>query len=383
VSFLNKPATCAKLQEPKAIITCSLVLDDHNSTNGSSRSGTSSPRSPGVAHASLHCTAPGASQVAVTVAINETYLKQHAVNFTGVTIVPGSSCQQQADGATTYPLLQFCGSQTLQLLQPIVQHVWLQNASESDWSGAVVAFGGHVTAAISAGWFAGSAAAYVLLAQGNARVTVSESVFRSNTGSVAAVGGSTLHVLSCLFANNHARTGGGLHVFGTANVSINSSILSNNTADDSPAVLADERSTVGIFHSLISNHSGAESADGCTGAVHATGSSRLTVINSTFRHNLANEVGWGGAMCLVEGSHTSISNSAFELNIGGFGAAIFMAGVRLTVSDTEFRHNEGNDGGVAHVKGNCAFAQVMTAANSCPNCHCGTPACGTCIAQAT
>jgi hypothetical protein len=72
-------------------------------------------------------------------------------------------------------------------------------------------------------------------------------VFRSNIGSIAAAGGSTLHVQSSLIANNIARTGGGLHVFGSANVSINSSILSNNTADDSPAVLADEHSTVGIF----------------------------------------------------------------------------------------------------------------------------------------
>jgi hypothetical protein len=120
-----------------------------------------------VAHASLHCTAPGASQYAVPVAINETHLKQHAANFTGVTIVPGSSCQQQADDVATYPLLLFCGSQTLQLLQPVVQHVWLQNTFVDEWSSVVVAFGGNVTAEVSAGWFAGNAAAYILLAQGN------------------------------------------------------------------------------------------------------------------------------------------------------------------------------------------------------------------------
>jgi hypothetical protein len=185
--------------------------------------------------------------------------------------VPGSSCQQQVDAATTYPLLQFCGSNNLQLLQPVVQDVWLQNASENEWFSVVVAFCGNVTAEIFAGWFAGNAAAYVLLAQGNARVTVSNSMFMNKNGSIAAACGSTLHVLSSLLTNNRARTGGGLHVHGSANVSINSSMLINNTSDDSPAVLADERSTVGIFHSVISNHSGGESKDSCTGAVHATG----------------------------------------------------------------------------------------------------------------
>jgi hypothetical protein len=81
-------------------------------------------------------------------------------------------------------------------------------------------------------------------------------------------------------------------------------------------------------------------------------------------------------MCLVGASHSSISNSTFELTVGGFGAAIFMQGVRLIVSDTEFRQNDGTDGGVAHVKGN---AQVMTAANSCPHWLC----CNDCILQAT
>jgi hypothetical protein len=100
-------------------------------------------------------------------------------------------------------------------------------------------------------------------------------------------------------------------------------------------------------------------------------------MNSTFRHNKANEVGWGGVMCLVGSSHTSISNSAFMLNVGGFGAAIFMQGVRLIVSDTEFTQNKGNDDGVAHVKGT---AQVTTAANSCPRCHGCALACGAFIA---
>ncbi|WIA12033.1 hypothetical protein OEZ85_012113 [Tetradesmus obliquus] len=50
------------------------------------------------------------------------------------------------------------------------------------------------------------------------------------------------------------------------------------------------------------------------------------------------------------GGYSSISNSTFVSNIGGFGAAIFMQGVRLTVSDCDFRENDGMEGGVAHVK---------------------------------
>ncbi|WIA32166.1 hypothetical protein OEZ86_003015 [Tetradesmus obliquus] len=50
------------------------------------------------------------------------------------------------------------------------------------------------------------------------------------------------------------------------------------------------------------------------------------------------------------GGFSNISNSIFVSNIGGFGAAIFMQGVRLTVADCEFKDNDGAEGGVAHVK---------------------------------
>jgi hypothetical protein len=366
VLIVRRPATCTKNLDLEPVTACSLVLIGHNSASSSSSSSssassdaTNAPQTPGVSHASLNCTAPGTSQDAVTVAINTTYLEQHAVNFTGVTIVPSTSCPEQAVNATIHPLLQFCGSHSVHLVQPVVQHVWLQGTIDDELSSVVIAFGGNVTASISAGLFAGNAATHVLLARGNAHLTVSNTVFDSNFGSAAAIGGSTVHVLNSLFSNSHGRKGGGLLVADSAQVSINNSILSNNSAVVAPALFADGQTIVGIFHSMISNHTCVTS--GCTAAVQVAANSRLTVLNSTFKHNKTPDNGYGGAMSLAGNSRSSISNSTFESNIGGFGAAIFMQGVSLNVSECEFRQNEGSEGGVAHVKED---AQVMTAASN-------------------
>jgi hypothetical protein len=148
-----------------------------------------------------------------------------------------------------------------------------------------------------------------------------------------------------VFANNRAAAGGGLHVAGAAKVNINSSIVSNNSADDGAAVLAEGNSTVRIFLTVISNHSNPGIA-----AVYVRGPCQLAVAHSTFTHNETPQNGYGGAMCLAGGSSSAISNSTFVSNVGGFGAAIFMQGVRLTVADSEFHGNEGTEGGVAHVK---------------------------------
>lgn len=139
----------------ESVVECSLVLIGHSNNSSFNISDGSSSSivlpMPGVAHASLHCTGQGR----VAVAVNSTYMSKHAANFTGVTVVSSSDCKQQADGEThIYPLLQFCGSYTVRLLQPLVQRVWLQNGSDAatdateSWLGAVLAFADGVNATI-------------------------------------------------------------------------------------------------------------------------------------------------------------------------------------------------------------------------------------------
>lgn len=149
-----------------SVTACSLMLVGYSSTNPSrsgSSSATSTPRTPGVAYASLRCTASGNPRNVVSVAINETYLGWHAARFTGVNVVAGSSCPQQAVGAAAYPLLQFCGNHSVRLVQPVIERVWLQSLEDGGWSGAVVAFGSAVTAGIFGGRFTGNVATHVLL----------------------------------------------------------------------------------------------------------------------------------------------------------------------------------------------------------------------------
>lgn len=361
VSLLAHASALAAQLDHNSVPVCALVLTGHNNSSNVSSSGssstTTSPRTPSVAYASLHCTAGhgGNLQDAVRVAINSTYLDWHAANFTGVTVVPGSSCQQHSGDTATYALLQFCGNYSLLLVQPVVSHVWLPGNGGEGWSSAVVAFGGAVTAEVSAGQFIGNAATHVLVTQGTAKVPVSESLFSSNTGSVAAAGASTLHILGSIITSNRAVIGAAVHVSGAANLSINSSILSNSSGDNGPALLGEGNSTLGIFHSLISNHTSTAPISSTTdvdngAAVYVKESCQLIVAHSTFTNNWSRRHGYGGAMRLAGRTSTSVSNSTFVANVGGFGAAIFMQGVRLTVTDSEFRDNEGFEGGVAHVK---------------------------------
>lgn len=175
-------------------------------------------------------------------------------------------------------------------------------------------------------------------------MSVSDSLFDNNSGSVAAAGASTLHVLGSWFTSNHAAVGGALRVLEDAVLIVNSSTVSNNSVEDGPALLAEGNSTLSIFNSTISNHVGHVAAVRVGGA-----SNQLVVANSTFVNTTTPQDGFGGAMHLL-GGFSNISNSIFVSNIGGFGAAIFMQGVRLTVADCEFKDNDGAEGGVAHVK---------------------------------
>jgi hypothetical protein len=326
------------------VAECSLALVGHSISSNSSASFT-----PGVAHASLRCT--GSS---VTVAVNSTYLGQHVGNIEGVTVTSSSECQQQAAADTQiYPLLQFCGSYSMRLLQPLVQRVWLQNGSDAaadasgSWLAAVLAFGGGVNASIQSGWFVGNAAKYVLLVQDTARLSLEDtSITRSYGTAVAAVDNSTLLVSSSVVASNRASArAGGLYVSTSAYVSITDSIVSNNTGVRGPAMFITGSCTFSIARSLFTNHSSTYGA-----AVYLIGSVQLSVSHSTFRDNWSPQNGYGAAFVIWGSVTATISNSRFVANAGGFGAAIFMQAASLTVSDCEFADNAGFEGGVAHIK---------------------------------
>lgn len=111
---------------------CRLLLQGYgnnsSSTTSSSRSGNSTGRDKlGVAVAWLSCNSSDGALLPV--AINETYLQQHAAAFTGVKILAASACKADAAAALPspiYALLYFCSSDHhIKLQQPVIQNLRL------------------------------------------------------------------------------------------------------------------------------------------------------------------------------------------------------------------------------------------------------------------
>jgi hypothetical protein len=264
-----------------------------------------------------------------------------------------------------------CGSYSVQLVQPVVHNVWLQNASSKvqGWSSALPSFSAGVNASIPEGSFVDNTAAYVLLARGDAGVSVAASVFNGSAGTAAAaMDGSKLFVASSVLESNHAHARGGAFLIGgSATVSINNSTLRNNSGQEGPDMTAYGATTVSINNSWVTNHQGA------FGVAEVSDSAVVLINNSLFKSNSAplrvnvNDNGYGGVVKMDQASSAWISNSGFISNSAGFGGVVFMEAKNLTVSDCEFTLSSGFHGGVAHIKGDTQ----VSAGNASKLCACG------------
>lgn len=192
-----------------------------------------------VASAELHCE----STLPVSIGVNSAYLGQHVSRFTGVQVVHGLPCQQQAEqgpwgasGRTTalLAMLYFCGDYHITLLQPRVLNVTLQQNS-SDWTSAILAFGASSTATVLQGAFLGNSAGSTIVAFQSATVVVQDhSVFDHNRGlwgaGIAAIDEAGLVVEDVTFSHNSATKGGALGCNQHASISIDRCRFHNNTA---------------------------------------------------------------------------------------------------------------------------------------------------------
>eukprot|EP00775_Hariotina_reticulata_P002827 gene2827-3120_t len=195
-----------------------------------------------------------------------------AMSFQGVTVLNSSElpCQQSleavvAGGIPLYALMYFCGdSYSIRLMQPIVQHVWLDyDAGNSLWDTAVVAFGGSITADVVDGQIVNNNGGSVFItmqdaavhvqghavfsnnfgnpgagvwARGKSLLTVEGAVFDMNNssdygGAIAVMENATLIAHGVNFTRNIAKIGGrAVYAQGGAQVLVNNCVFSSNTA---------------------------------------------------------------------------------------------------------------------------------------------------------
>ena len=233
--------------------------------------------------------------------------------------------------------------------------------------------------------------------------TVDDFLRVRNGGAVHLEGGS-LVVSSCTFTGNRASNGGAIFVRNSTSVAIHHSNFIGNFARDGRArsqgtdpvgrggVLHLRRhkdgTNISIFNTTFSDnfalHCGVLDLDNVEvkldtstftrnvayfkiasdneGGVACINHTNLSVLKSTFSHNLAMGAGDGGVMHVMRMSTITVNESKFENNTAGRHGGVISADVdRVTLSfgQSLFHNNTATvDGGVAHVGG--AGSQVAT-----------------------
>src|SRR5262249_44238289 len=122
---------------------------------------------------------------------------------------------------------------------------------------------------------------------GSGTLMVSNSVFTANGTGIA--GGGMVTVTDCSFAGNTAMSSGGAINTGGSLTAANCT-FSGNSAGGNGGALFVAGPTAGSKRTFVGNSAG---SNGAGGAIDATASNGLTVINSTFSGNAA---GMGGAI---------------------------------------------------------------------------------------
>jgi predicted outer membrane repeat protein len=262
-----------------------------------------------------------------------------ARSFEGVTLVPSSElpCQQIVEAVPLgsiplFALMYFCGDgYNVRLIQPIVQHVWLDyDTGNNLWDTAVVAFGGSIAADIVEGQFINNNGGSVLITMQNAAVHVhSGSVFSKNFGNpgagVWARGRSLLTVEKALFdKNNCSDFGGAVAVMENATLIAHAVNFTQNIAKiGGGAVYAQDSAHVAVNNCFFAfNTAAADSAETGAGggAICLSGFVNATVSNNT--QLLGNRAAEGGAILVANAAVLSlngsvVANNAAEVGAGG------------------------------------------------------------------
>lgn len=230
--------------------------------------------SPGSVAVSFNCSA-AANSAPIIVGINSSLVT--ATNIIGVLVQEAPGVCKPATGPGGTPmsaLLYFCGDYSITFVQPVVQGV-----SVDPNSTAIIAFGGSISATLSSGIITGNSGRMLSLTD-QAAVHLQDSTFSNNSAAAAAV---------ALTADNAALT------------IRNSTIIGNQALAAAPAEPSAE------FWR-------------CTGgAVLASGSSRISIQGSLISNNSA---AFGAALAMLNSSSAVVADSVFQYNSAGVAGGV-------------------------------------------------------------
>ena len=163
-------------------------------------------------------------------------------------------------------------------------------------------------------------------------------------GAIYATDGSILNVDGSTFEDNDAEGGGALYLIGSS-LNLNGSTFENNKAVDyeGGAIYA-KNNKLTILNSTFDNNYAQRSG----GVIYASNVDNLTISGSDFNSNTA--FNGAGAALYLDKTCSNISESTFFNNSAT--AVDISEGSNVTVSNSTFVKNTGNQGGAVHISSN-------------------------------
>ncbi|KAF6265474.1 hypothetical protein COO60DRAFT_1623865 [Scenedesmus sp. NREL 46B-D3] len=293
--------------------------------------------------------------------VSEEYLLNASQHFSGVLVDQGQACKSRAAALASptamFALLYLCGNYHVNLVAPVLQNILLPYNSYSASSGvisnasALLAFGGRVSATITAGRVANNTGISALLLMDAAVVRVADTAFSGNQGHQGTAG-LVLHQARLTVAGSHASsnvaTEGGGVLFAQDNARIavaNSTFVSNsvpNLLKGGGVVMAYNSANISIIDcTLTGNHAN------FGGVALMKGSSILNIDGSVWKHNSAGDA--GGCINAVDTSVVQIIQSKFIQNNAKWGGIIETDNMgACNISGSGFSDNAAQSAGVVY-----------------------------------
>ena len=152
------------------------------------------------------------------------------------------------------------------------------------------------------------------------------------------INGENGNVINCKFTNNTAtESAGALGWERKGNGNIEKCTFINNTAPKGGAIYQNSATNVTITNSIFESNTANE--DG--GAIYWDNATNGKIIGSTFKNN--NVIGRGGAIEIVNASNCEIKDCAFDNNSATYGGAIHNDG-ETNINNSKFTENNATEG---------------------------------------
>ena len=165
------------------------------------------------------------------------------------------------------------------------------------------------------------------------------------SGGAIRSSGNNLTVINSTFINNTANGGGAIYDMGHNFTLIGSSFTNNTAEGRGGALYLYDRTNTTIENCYFNGNT----AGNVGGAIYRIHRQNVTIINCTFENNTATNSSLGGGAIYNEGNYSSIINSTFTGNSGGYGGAILNHGSDLTIKNSIFTNNSAvNSGGAIY-----------------------------------